>query len=104
MFNEGRYLERVEEGELVAMTQANRHPGPSFEPFCTVSQTVHYYTRTLPLPEKVAIVHQYLRPDGTLGASGMPDPKAVIQDGTMYILDPGGDAISNRTSSQGHSS
>ncbi len=89
MFNDGRYWERVEQGELVAFTQANRHPAPPFEPFCTVSQTVHYYARTSPLPEKVAVVHQYLRPDGTLGASGMPDPKAIIEGDTMYILDPG---------------
>jgi hypothetical protein len=88
MFNEGRYRERVEEGELAAFVQSNRHPAPSFEPFCTVSQTVHYYTRTVPLPQKVAVVHQYLRPDGTLGASGRPDPKAIIQGDTMYILDP----------------
>jgi hypothetical protein len=89
MFNEGRYRERLEEGELAAISAGNRHPAPSFEPYCTVSQTVHYYTRTLPRPAKVAIVHQYLRPDGTLGASGKPDPKAIIQGDTMYILDPG---------------
>jgi hypothetical protein len=89
MFNEGRYWERLKKGELAAFPAGNRHPAPPFEPYCTVSQTVHYYTRSRPLPAKVAVVHQYLRPDGTLGASGKPDPKAIIQDDTMYILDPG---------------
>lgn len=89
MFNEGRYVEREREGELVAYTQGNRHPSPplSFEPFCTVSQTVHYYTRSS--LKKVAIAHCYLRPDGTLGASGLPDPKAIFDGDTLYIVDPG---------------
>ena len=33
---------------------------------------------------------KYLRPDGTIGASGRPDPKALIVEGVMYVLDPGG--------------
>lgn len=87
MFNEGRYVEREQEGELVAFTKGDRHPSPplAFEPFCTISQIVHYYTRSL---EKVAIAHRYLRPDGTIGASGRTDPKAVMVDDVTYILDP----------------
>ena len=34
---------------------------------------------------RVALVHQYLRPDGTVGASGRPDPKAVLERGTLYV-------------------
>jgi hypothetical protein len=91
MFNEGRYWERVQEGELVGYPQGNRHPSPppAFEPYCTVSQSVHYYTRQL---KKVAVVHQYLRPDGSLGASHRPDPKAIIVGDVMYVLDPGNNA------------
>jgi hypothetical protein len=38
--------------------------------------------------EPVAIVHQYLLPDGRLGASGRPDPKQVIVpgNGTLILL------------------
>ena len=88
MFNEGRYLQREQEGELVAYTQGNRHPSPplAFEPYCTISQIVHYYTRS-PL-KKVAVAHRYLRPDGTIGASGLTDPKAIIVGDVLYIIDP----------------
>lgn len=37
--------------------------------------------------DPVAIVHQYVLPDGMLGASGRPDPKWVIVrgDGTLVV-------------------
>lgn len=35
--------------------------------------------------QEVARVHQYLQPDGTLGASGKPDPKRLLQGGVLYI-------------------
>ena len=35
---------------------------------------------------EVARVHQYLRKDGTLGASGRPDPKMIIEKGVAYRL------------------
>jgi hypothetical protein len=31
------------------------------------------------------LVHQFLRPDGTIGASGLPDPKMMLKDGIEYI-------------------
>jgi hypothetical protein len=34
----------------------------------------------------VAVVHQYLRPDGSLGASGLPDPKRLLVNGILYIV------------------
>lgn len=37
-------------------------------------QLVYYLIESIP----VALVHQYVTPDGTLGASGLPDPKVVI--------------------------
>ena len=36
--------------------------------------------------ERVALVHLYRRPDGTLGASGLPDPKIVVHNGVTYCL------------------
>lgn len=38
---------------------------------------VWYYDESL---EGVALVHQYLRPDGSLGGSGKPDPKRLLLD------------------------
>jgi hypothetical protein len=46
---------------------------------------VHYID--LELGRKVAMVHRYLRMDGTLGASGMPDPKKVIEGRTIYTVE-----------------
>ena len=36
--------------------------------------------------ELYAKVHEYVLPDGTLGASGKPDPKVIWLDGTKYCL------------------
>lgn len=34
---------------------------------------------------RVAVCHRLRRPDGTYGASGLPDPKMVYHDGVIYI-------------------
>lgn len=36
---------------------------------------------------EVARVHQYLRTDGTIGASGKPDPKRLLEGRTLYRLE-----------------
>lgn len=33
---------------------------------------------------EVARAHRYLRTDGTIGASGLPDPKRIKKDGVLY--------------------
>jgi hypothetical protein len=33
---------------------------------------------------RIFLVHVYLRPDGTIGASGKPDPKWLFEDGVVY--------------------
>jgi len=53
----------------------------STEPFCTRSQIVAYVSVT---GERVAVVHRYLRRDGTLDGSGMPDPKMLVEAGIVY--------------------
>ena len=76
-FNDGRFAERVGLGELTTILKRNSHPDPppTGEPLCTRSQIVYYYALD---GHAVAVVHQYLRPDGTIGASGLPDPKRLI--------------------------
>jgi hypothetical protein len=37
---------------------------------------------------QVAIVHQYLLPNGTVGASGRPDPKWLLDDNQILKIDP----------------
>jgi hypothetical protein len=38
---------------------------------------------------RIAVVHQYLRPDGFVGGSGRPDPKAILREGVLLIASPG---------------
>ncbi len=85
LFNAGRFWERVKEGELTEKLDREGHPSPRFsgEPPCTRSQVIAYINSS---GHRVAVVHQYLRKDGTLGGSGKPDPKKLFQDGTLYVV------------------
>lgn len=60
-----------------------RHPArpKSGEPFCTRSQMVSYMAGDVEL----ARAHRYLRPDGSLGASGKPDPKLFFDGQCRYV-------------------
>jgi hypothetical protein len=83
LFNEGNYKKRLDSGELQAVLRGNRHPASprAKMPVCTRSQTVVYLTRS---GKVVAIVHQYLLPNGEIGASGKPDPKYLVHNGRVY--------------------
>jgi len=84
-FNDGRYWERVQSGELRTEEWDSRHPSlhNADEPYCTRSQMLSYFDQD---SNEVARVHQYLRPDGTIGASGRPDPKRLLDGGVLYRL------------------
>jgi len=84
-FNDGKYLERIDAGEFQPRVDYDSHPShpKGDEPFCTRSQIIYYYNRDGML---VTVVHQYVRPDGTIGLSGKPDPKRlVLQDRIIYV-------------------
>lgn len=76
IFNEYKFAEKAAHGEFRTEIKRNSHLNspPASEPYCTNSQIIMYFNED----EVVAIVHQYLRPDGTLGGSGKPDPKRLI--------------------------
>jgi len=85
LFNNGRFFEKVKSGEFTTKMKRNSHPAnpPGNMPVCTRSQTLCYCK---PNGQVVAIVHQYLQPDGTVGASGLPDPKyLVLEDRILYL-------------------
>ncbi len=86
LFNDSGYLEQYQNGQLQSTLRKSKHPSAprAKEPFCTQSQYITYVNKD---GDKVAGAHQYLRPDGSLGASGRPDPKEVLIDGVLYILD-----------------
>ena len=84
MFNEGNYVARVKVGELSPRLVREHHPSSpkARVPFCTQSQSIAYLDGN---GDEVVLVHQYLQPDGTLGASGLPDPKRLLKDGVLYV-------------------
>lgn len=91
VFNEAKIAQRASDGEFRVHRSANRHLKihalPDECPFCTHSQELQYFDPAS--NAEVARVHQYLRPDGTIGASGMPDPKVVCIGGVEYHLHRG---------------
>jgi hypothetical protein len=84
MFNEQDLYGCTKRGLLRHILTKERHPSPqpASEPFCTRSQMVSYVDSQ---GTEVARVHQYLRPDGTIGGSGKPDPKRLFYQGTIYL-------------------
>ena len=83
LFNEGEYYERVLAGELLESIETDRPARPgSGQPEGTRSQTLWYFDQSM---NRVAFVHQYVRPDGSLGGSGRPDPKRLLfEDEILY--------------------
>src|SRR5207245_619318 len=84
MFNGAGYYAMTKTGEIVSKITRNKHPKwiAAWVPFCTYSQEVSYRHNG----QEVARVHQYSRPDGTLAASGLPDPKRLEIGGKKYRL------------------
>ena len=87
IFSDDRILDQAQQGQLVVEVDPNRdgHPSPPLanEPICTRSQILIYKTLQ---GQKIAEAHQYLREDGSIGASGLPDPKEVLHDGVLHYL------------------
>lgn len=77
LFNDGQYYQQLLDNKLTAHLKADKilSKVPVGEPEGTRSQIVYYFDLE---GNPVAIVHQYMRPDGTIGASGKPDPKKLF--------------------------
>jgi hypothetical protein len=86
MFNEEGFWHRAMYGDLFQTVEEDGHPSPPLagEEFCTRSQIIAYRDENA---RQVARVHQYLRPDGSLGLSGRPDPYEVLHEGALYIAE-----------------
>ncbi len=59
---------------------------PPDEPIGTISVELSY-RRGSRCGDEVARAHVFKQPNGTFGASGVPDPKQVLIGDTLYILD-----------------
>jgi len=85
MFNEERFVERAERGEIKAVVVHSGTPSPDVGlPDGSKSELVSY--RDLNNLE-LSRAHQYVLPDGRIGASGMPDPKRVLKGGKLYRIE-----------------
>jgi hypothetical protein len=84
IFNDQNIHGQTKTGVLRQVIMKEKHPSPqpASEPYCTRSQMVAYMNSE---GMEVARVHQYLRPDGTIGGSGKPDPKRLLFNGAIYL-------------------
>ncbi len=80
MFNRLGFVNRVETGTLRAVVTQHRLRTPEWSDEPLYRQIVRYFDGD----ELVAVVNQWQRLDGSLAASGLPDPKRIIVDGKTY--------------------
>jgi hypothetical protein len=85
MFNGGCFEDRLHSGELHAIVKVEDHPSPpkATQPICTLSQILAYLDAN---NQMVALVHQFKRRDCSIGGSGLPDPKLILNDGVLYYV------------------
>jgi hypothetical protein len=84
-FNEGQYWEKVTSGELVAVSlESNVSTLLTDETDTIISESLSYRDKD---GNEIARVHQFRRPDGSLAASGKPDPKRLLENGILYRLE-----------------
>jgi len=86
LFHEARIEDRLSSGELtIAVKRGTERPAPAHlgEPPGTVSHVVVYLDRD---GRAQAIAHEYLRSDGSIGASGQRDPKWLRFKGAVWQL------------------
>ena len=77
MFNEGRYWERVQAGELVVVPIHEGKPMPDKEqPSGTKTVTVSIRDHD---GSELAHAHGFIQPGGIIGASGLMDPKTHLE-------------------------
>jgi hypothetical protein len=85
IFNNSQCPVRISTGFLVPQIIRDnvlQNPNLKGEPQGTRSQTIRYSDLA---GQWVVVIHQYLRPDGSLGASGKPDPKRLRIGDTIFL-------------------
>src|SRR5712692_6489798 len=84
LFNDGQYLQRARSGEFQRFVITD-HPADSSktgQPKRTRTQMVAYVDSN---DEEIALVHQYVKTDGSFGGSDQPDPKRLRQGDFLYL-------------------
>jgi hypothetical protein len=88
IYNHNRLWERAQSGEFEERVLSEGRPArSSAEPKDAISRRVGYFDHT---GRQVAVVHEYVRRGGKLGASQQPDPKSVRIGNTIYLTSTGG--------------
>lgn len=77
LFDHTDYWERAEKGEYHKVVIGKHKPDSKNEPAGTESQIISIRRED---GFEIARIHAYVRPDGSLGASGKPDPKIVYDE------------------------
>ncbi len=82
MFDADKIEQRAAAGELriIVLKSHDARPELNMVPG-TQSQLIAYVAAD---GEHVSEAHRYLKPDGSLGASGRPDPKGLLRGNTLY--------------------
>ena len=86
LFNNSQYSEKIKRGllqKIVLKKTLLQNPTQKGEPEGTYSEVILYKDQGA---DFFAIVHQYSRPDGSIGASGKPDPKRLRIQGKIYAV------------------
>jgi len=84
-FNDGGYWQKAKSGELETISlESNISTHLSNETVTIISEMLSYRDKQ---GNEIARVHQFRRPDGSLAASGMPDPKRLLEGGILYRLE-----------------
>jgi hypothetical protein len=86
LYAEAAIEQREANGDLTTKVVYSKHVDPplTFAPPCTRSRRKAFFDSNA---TKVAEVHYYECPDGSIAASGRLDPKEVFHDGNRYIYD-----------------
>lgn len=86
LFNDGPYRQMIAEGRLTPQYLRNAHltAPEKGNPPCTQRQMIRYLDAE---KDPIVEVFQYLRPDQSLGATGMPDPKRLWYGGAVLIAE-----------------
>lgn len=86
-FNGSGYWENVKSGNWTAHILESRISDALIQETVGITSVMLSYRDEN--GNEMARVHQYQRPDGSLAASGRPDPKRLFLNGVLYRLKKG---------------
>jgi len=86
LFNEQDFTDKIRRGVVSERLLASSPPAAASKfPHGTLSQRIAYIDGT---GRQCAVIHRFKLPDGSLGGSGLPDPKELLVNGILYKADP----------------